>query len=174
MKRISLTAAWLCVCLYAVISAILGPRGLLATQDALRQAEAMRSRVGELRTRYELLDAEWRSLRQDPERIAVEGRALGYLAGDEVALRVRPGRPAAAEPRGPGEMVAFEAPEALGDGEAKAYALAGGLIAAAAYALVAALRRAKAGAGRERSEPPRELEREGETPARAEPVALFG
>lgn len=174
MKRILFTAAWLCICLYAILSAVLGPRGFFATQDALRQAEAMRSRVVELRTRYELLDAEWRSLREDPERIAVEGRDLGYLAGDEVALRVRPRRSASAEPRGPGELVAFEAPEALGDGEAKTYALAGGLIAAAAYALGAALGRAKAGAGRAGSRPARFVEREGETPARAEPVALFG
>lgn len=174
MKRISLTAAWLCICLYAVLSAALGPRGFLATQDALRQAEAMRIRVGELRTRYEQLEAEWRSLREDPERIAVEGRSLGYLAGDEVALRVRPGRPASAEPRGPGQMIAFEAPEALGDREAKGYALSGGLIAAAAYAFVAALRRVKAGVGRKSSEPTRKLDREAETSSRAEPVALFG
>lgn len=174
MKRISLTAAWLCICLYAVLSAALGPRGFLATREALRQAEAMRARVGELRTRYEQLEAEWRSLREDPERIAVEGRSLGYLAGDEVALRLRPRPSASVEPRGPGEMIAFEAPAALGDREAKAYALSGGLIAAAAYALAAALRRAKLGRGREGSETPRKLEREAETPSRAAPVALFG
>lgn len=174
MKRIVLTAAWLCICLYAVLSAAFGPRGFLATQDALRQAEVMRAKVGELRSRYELLEAEWRSLREDPGRIAVEGRSLGFLAEDEVALRIRPRRSALAEPRGPGEMVAFEAPRTLSDPEAKAYALTGGLIAAAAYALAAALRRVKAGAGRGAAGTPRVAEREGETAARTEPVALFG
>lgn len=172
MKRITLSAAWLCICLYAALSAAFGPRGFLATQEAHRQAGAMRANVDELRSRYERFEAEWRSLREDPERIAVEGRTLGYLAGDEVALRVRPRRSAAAEPSGPGRMVSFEAPKALGDGESKAYALAGGLIAAAAYAIAAALRRAKG--GREGAGATRPADEGRESTARSEPVALFG
>lgn len=134
----------------------------------------MRANVDELRSRYERFEAEWRSLREDPARIAIEGRSLGYLAEDEVALRLRPRRSAAADPSGPGEAVSFEQPNALGDGEAKAYALSGGLIAAAVCALAAALKRAKSQGGREGSEEPRAPERKPEAQARAEPVALFG
>lgn len=93
--------------------------------DAQRMAE----NVAELEARNRDLEARWNALRSDPSSIAVEGRALGYLANGELAVRL----PSMAQPdvAYAGRVLLRSEQGAVRPQEARLWALCCGLFAAA-------------------------------------------
>jgi len=139
MKKILLTAAWFAVCAYSLVSAVFGPSGMSATRELERSAAAMRVNLAALEDLNDELGRRWNGLRSDPVTIALEGRSLGFLAADEVAIRlpVEQGR----ELILPGEAIFHEQVPAVPEGSARLAGLASGL-AAGLVAALASRRRA--------------------------------
>lgn len=88
MKRILIVAFWIAAASYCAVATIWGPSGVLVARRANEMAATMRANIDELSERNERYAAELESLRAAPESTALEGRSLGYLAADEVAIRL--------------------------------------------------------------------------------------
>lgn len=142
MKRIILPAAWFAILVYAAASIVLGPTGIQATRAAQAAARAMKANIELLEGTNRSLNARWGGLRSDPVSIALEGRSLGYLAADEVVIRL-PIR-AQTEPLNPGRCVFYEVPPTWTEKQARIAGLLSGLIALSALALGRILARRKA------------------------------
>lgn len=144
MKRSIFFGAWATVLAYCLMSILWGPRGLAATAYARLSTGAMAENLvylEELNADYSL---RWQALRADPDSIAIEGRSLGYIAQDEVALRLSI-KPALSAPSGPGERIVYLPRDAMSDLDAKILALSLGFIACAAHGIASLLRRDKRG-----------------------------
>ncbi|HPE89831.1 MAG TPA: septum formation initiator family protein [Spirochaetia bacterium] len=126
MKRILMIACWIAVASYCAVSAVWGPSGLVATRRATETAAAMRGNIDELARRNERYAAELESLRVAPEATALEARSLGYLASDEVAVRLdletEPTAPAEA-----GRLLEYEGASAIAEARIKDIAAAAGM-----------------------------------------------
>ena len=122
MKRSLATAAWTAIVSYCLISLTLGPFGVLAFRDADGARNAMEGNIVELERMNRAFERQWQALRADAQSVALEGRTLGYLAYDEVAIRLsvggRPGVPAS-----PGDILTLERSGFMDDGAIKLFAL---------------------------------------------------
>ncbi len=140
MKRSIFFGAWVTVLSYCLMTLLWGPRGIAATAYARASTEAMSENLIYLEEMNAAYSQRWQALRADPASIALEGRSLGYLARNEVALRLSI-KPSLAVPSGPGERIVYMPRESMADLDAKILALSLGFIACAAYGIVALLRR---------------------------------
>jgi hypothetical protein len=140
MKRSIFFGAWVTVFAYCLMSLLWGPRGLAATAYARASTLAMAENLASLEELNAAYSQRWQALRADPDSIALEGRSLGYLAQDEVALRLSL-KPSPAVPSGPGERIVYLPRASMSDLDAKILALSLGFIACAAYGIIALLRR---------------------------------
>jgi hypothetical protein len=154
MKRSIFFGAWVTVLAYCIMSLLWGPRGLIATAYAGESTRAMAVNLASLEELNAAYSQLWQALRADPDSIALEGRSLGYLAQNEVALRLSI-KPSPAAPSGPGERIVYLPRQSMSDLDAKILALSLGFIACAAFGIISLLRRerpdgrAAAGLGRE-------------------------
>ncbi|TFG84900.1 MAG: hypothetical protein E4H20_01830 [Spirochaetales bacterium] len=139
MKRSLLNGAWAAVCAYCLMNIYLGPQGILATRDARVSVEAMTENIETLRELNDGYSAVWDALRHDARTIALEGRALGYLARDEVAIRLSIASRSASPP-GPGKRLIFTPKAVLSESASKLAALAMGLLVVA-FGLILSPRR---------------------------------
>ncbi len=140
VKRALLIGAWFAVCAYACISGIWGSRGVYATRYAQSCVREISEHIDSLRRMNEEYDARWNALRSDAAAIAVEGRNLGYLKADEVALRLSPGVQAE-PPRNPGSRVVYMPMEYVPDQDAKILASSIGIVASMAALIREAFRK---------------------------------
>jgi cell division protein FtsB len=88
MKKIILTASWFAVAVYCLLASVYGPAGLLITDQAKVSAAAMRENIELLEKLNADYALEWNALRNDAGLTAVQGRSLGFIASDEVVVRV--------------------------------------------------------------------------------------
>ncbi len=142
MKRSNFFGRWATVLAYCLMSLRWGPRGLTATAYAQLSAGAMADNLASLEELNASYSLRWQALRADPDSIAIEGRSLGYIAQDEVALRLSI-EPALSAPSGPGERIVYLPRDAMSDLDAKILALSLGFIACAAHGIASLLRREK-------------------------------
>jgi hypothetical protein len=110
---------------YCIMSLLWGPRGLAATAYARASTLAMAENLASLEELNAAYSQRWQALRADPDSIALEGRSLGYLAQDEVALRLSL-KPSPAVPSGPGERIVYLPRASMSDLDAKILALSFG------------------------------------------------
>jgi cell division protein FtsB len=88
MKQVILTATWLAIAAYTLLLCIWGPSGLVAMGYAQDSIDSMRQNITVLTNLNNALHDEWQILRTDPEAVVLAGRSLGYLAHDEIAVRL--------------------------------------------------------------------------------------
>ncbi|MDX9958901.1 MAG: septum formation initiator family protein [Spirochaetia bacterium] len=88
MKNIILTASWFAVAVYCILAGVYGPAGLKATAQARQAASAMLTNIDQLEKLNMEYSLEWNALRSDAELIAVQGRSLGFIANDEIVVRL--------------------------------------------------------------------------------------
>ncbi len=81
-------ACWCAFAMYCLLSATVGPAGLLAYKELEGRTASMRANLDSLRRSNDALAQQFQSLRSDPGRAGREARALGYLADGENALIV--------------------------------------------------------------------------------------
>jgi len=88
MKKIILTASWVAVAVYCILTGVYGPSGLNATAQAKESAAAMHRNIDSLEKLNVEYAMEWNALRSDAGLTAVQGRSLGFIASDEVVVRI--------------------------------------------------------------------------------------
>ncbi len=88
MKKIILTASWSAVAVYCILTGVFGPTGLKVTAQAKETAVSMHENIDFLEKLNAEYSIEWNALRSDPGLTAVQGRSLGFIAGDEVVVRI--------------------------------------------------------------------------------------
>lgn len=88
MKKIILTASWCAVAVYCLLTGVYGPAGLKATALAKEASSAMHRNLDFLEKLNADLALEWQALRNDSDITAIQGRSLGFIAKDEVVVRV--------------------------------------------------------------------------------------
>jgi cell division protein FtsB len=88
MKKIILTASWFAVAVYCILTGVYGPSGLKATAQAEEAVAAMHKNINSLEKLNAEYAMEWNALRSDAGLTAVQGRSLGFIASDEVVVRV--------------------------------------------------------------------------------------
>lgn len=107
MKRILIKACWLGLASYCLLSSIAGPSGIVATMKTQVAADEMRQNLLNLETLNSAYAKEWEVLRNIPETTALEARSLGYLAENEVVIRLSIGAGSTVPPS-PGSRISFE------------------------------------------------------------------
>lgn len=107
MKRILLFSIWVGLAAYCALTSVVGPSGILALRQAQAAELSMQSNLRSLEALHESYATEWAGLESVPEMTALEARSLGYIAGDEVVVRM-PFAAAPHVPPSPGERVSFE------------------------------------------------------------------
>lgn len=112
---------------YCILSALIGPAGLLAYEKLGERRAAMSENLAALATRNERLRAELDALRSDPDRVAREARGLGYLGRDEYEFVLVGRSRERIESVEPGDFLPYKAPETVSDRFIKELALVGGL-----------------------------------------------
>jgi len=111
MKRILFLACWTGLSFYCLASLVAGPSGLLVTMETQAASAIMKKNLIGLETLNTRYAQEWDLLRINPETTALEARSLGYLAENEVAIRLSLGN-GPISPASAGFRVNFE-PESL-------------------------------------------------------------
>jgi cell division protein FtsB len=107
MKRILLRACWIGLASYCLLSSIAGPSGIVATRETQAASAAMRKNLDNLVALNTTYAKEWEVLRTNPASTALEARSLGYLAENEIAVRLSVDG-ATAEPPSAGLRISFE------------------------------------------------------------------
>jgi len=88
MKKIILTASWFAIAVYCILTGVYGPAGLKVTAQASKTATAMLENIDNLEKLNSEYSLEWTALRSDANLTAVQGRSLGFIASDEVVVRL--------------------------------------------------------------------------------------
>jgi len=107
MKRIVVFSIWVGLAAYCALTSVVGPSGILALRQAQAAELSMQSNLKSLEALHESYATEWTGLKSVPEMTALEARSLGYIAGDEVVVRM-PFPAAPHTPPSPGERISFE------------------------------------------------------------------
>lgn len=107
MKRIVVISIWVGMAAYCVLTSIVGPSGILALRQAQLTELSMRDNLRSLEALHESFATEWAALESVPEMTALEARSLGYIAGDEVVVRM-PFAATPPSPPSPGNRISFE------------------------------------------------------------------
>jgi len=107
MKRILIISCWIGLASYCVLASTIGPTGLVAVMEAQAAAERMQRNLTVLSSLNADYSAEWEGLRTRPEATVLEARSLGYLADNEVAVRLAVTQDRA-EPPSPGSRLSYE------------------------------------------------------------------
>ncbi|MDX9897603.1 MAG: hypothetical protein RBT62_01670 [Spirochaetia bacterium] len=141
MKRILVASCWMGLASYCMIAMTLGPSGILASRKALEASMSMRENLSHLAAMNSSFSAEWEALKTSPEAIALEARSLGYLADDEIAVRL-PDAALTIVPPNAGKRIEYEPQSILSEADAKGMALIIALMTAIAGLGMRLLRRA--------------------------------
>lgn len=88
MKRLALLSAWFALASYCALSLAYGTSGVVAERALKSDISAMNENLRALEGMNRSFSAEWAALDDDPEAIALEARAIGYVAPDEVVVRL--------------------------------------------------------------------------------------
>ena len=128
MKPLLIASSWLGIATYCILATIAGPSGLIATEKANESVGQMRRNVSVLQSINTAYTVEWEAMSDLPESSALEARSLGYLAIDEVAIRLSVPN---AEPRpaSPGERLVYEPVALIDEGSIKEIAAGVALLA---------------------------------------------
>lgn len=129
MKRILVASCWMGLASYCLLSMTLGPSGMLASRKALEVSIHMRQNLHELADMNSLFTAQWEALKTSPEAIALEARSLGYLADDEIVVRI-PDATSPVVPPSAGRRLEYESQAVLTESGAKALACIVALVTA--------------------------------------------
>lgn len=104
-------ACWMGLASYCLLSSIAGPSGFVATRKTQVSSAVMRNNLVNLVALNSAYSKEWEILRTNPDSTALEARSLGYLAENEIAIRLFV-VDVTAEPPSAGFRISFE-PESL-------------------------------------------------------------
>jgi len=107
MKRILIISCWIGLASYCLLASTIGPTGLVAIMEAQAAAERMQRNLTVLSSLNAGYAAEWEGLRTRPEATVLEARSLGYLADDEVAVRLALTQERS-DPPSPGTRLSYE------------------------------------------------------------------
>jgi len=127
VKRILIASCWIAVVSYCALSALVGPSGLASAMKVASATERMRRNASELSSLNARYSAEWESLRTESEAAVLEARSLGYLADDEVAVRLSVGTPDFVPPTA-GERLSYQPQSVLSERRIKEIAALAGLL----------------------------------------------
>jgi len=141
MKRVILTSLWLAVVSYLCITGIFGNSGLIAIQNASRISMAMEANIRTLQDKNSEYKADLNRLADSPEMIAREGRSLGYLGVNEVAVTIKNKKIPAANVANAGFLLNYTPPLLCQNKTARLYALALGGMVFFAYGLILILKK---------------------------------
>jgi len=131
VKRTLIASCWIGIASYCALSALVGPSGLVSTMKIASATEGMRRNASELSSLNARYSAEWESLRTESEATVLEARSLGYLADNEVAVRLSVSAPESVPPSA-GKRLSYEPVTALPEGRIKGLAALAGLLTAVA------------------------------------------
>jgi len=107
MKRIVVISIWVGMAAYCALTSIVGPSGILALRQAQLTELSMRNNLKSLEALHESFATEWTALESVPEMTALEARSLGYIADNEVVVRM-PFAATPPNPPSPGDRISFE------------------------------------------------------------------
>jgi cell division protein FtsB len=124
--RLIVFSLYIGIFIYCTLSALLGPAGLTAYRRLEQRKAAMEANLGELEAIRKDLNAEIESLKNDPDRAALEARSLGYLHKDEsaVILGEKADRQKSIDT---GTVMPYAEPAAIGDSALKAVSVGASL-----------------------------------------------
>ncbi len=142
MKRIVILACWIAVASYCAMAVVWGPSGVIVTKRAFDTAATMRRNIDDLARRNERYAAELEGLRNASEPTALEARSIGYLAADEVAVRLSL-EPEPAVPAEAGRLLEYTGASALAEARIKDIAAMAGMVVLLAGLALRAARSAR-------------------------------
>ncbi len=128
MKPLLIVSSWLGIATYCILATIAGPSGLIATRRANESAGRMDRNISVLQSINTTYTVEWEAMSDLPESTALEARSLGYLAVDEVAIRLSV-PDAEPLPSSPGERLVYEPVTIIDEGSVKEIAAGVALLA---------------------------------------------
>lgn len=129
MKPILLIPCWIGIASYCILSVIAGPTGLVATQKTKDASHIMRENLNNLENLNATYANDWEILRTNPDAIVLEARSLGYIAGNEIAIRLSVSDEPAV-PDSAGTRISFNSESLLAEKKIKDIALLVGLFSA--------------------------------------------
>lgn len=115
---------WIAIFSYCVPAIIAGPSGILETRNALASADWMRDNLENLSDKNSIFNHELDDLHTLPEPIALEARSLGYVAHNEIVVRMSSAQPIQVFSANPGQLVIYKKDPSLQDVEIKGIAIA--------------------------------------------------
>ena len=107
MKNVVLFSCWIAVVSYCVPAIIAGPSGVLEMKRAASSADAMRENLGQLTEKNSKYAQELEHLHSLPESAALEARSLGYIADNEMVVRMPSATHALVPSPNPGRLVIY-------------------------------------------------------------------
>jgi len=89
----------------------------------LANADWMRNNLESLTVKNKIFSHELEELHKLPEPIALEARSLGYIANNEIVVRIASAQPVPVFTADPGTMVVYQKDSSLNDVEIKGIAM---------------------------------------------------
>lgn len=114
-----------------MIVSIAGPSGIVATKKTHAAVAVMHENLLNLASLNSTYTKEWEILRTNKESTALEARSLGYLAENEVVIRLSIGDEPSLPPSA-GSRLTFESESLMGEKNIKVFSL----LIASFYALI--------------------------------------
>lgn len=121
MKRAIFTSIWVGLVFYTLILFFYGPKGYFSTKTLEKNIFSMEKNIESLELQYFGLDTRWNALRKSPLAIAIDARNAGFLADDEILLRLDMNLEKT--PALPGVIIAPEIPSGLNPQKAALWSL---------------------------------------------------
>jgi hypothetical protein len=118
MKPLLIVSSWLGIAVYCILATVAGPSGIFATRKAQEAVGHMGMNIVALQSLNTAFTVEWKAMADLPESTALEARSLGYLAVDEVAIRLSVPE-AEPKPASPGDRLVYEPVAVIGEAAIK-------------------------------------------------------
>jgi hypothetical protein len=115
MKYLAMFSCWVAVASYCVLAIVAGPSGILEMRSAASSADAMRVNLDQLTGMNTMYALELDQLHSLPESTALEARSLGYIADNEMVVRMTAASPESVPSPNPGRLVIYSKDPALRD-----------------------------------------------------------
>ena len=124
-----LTAAWLGLACYCVLSVLVGKGGLIASSSVSMELGAMRANLSSLRAANTSLSIKIAALQSDPDRIVREARPLGWLAKGDYEIVLVDRNSGLRFPPSAGSVISVAEPSGFSDLDIKLATLLVGIVA---------------------------------------------
>jgi cell division protein FtsB len=115
MKYLVMFSFWIAVAAYCVPAIVAGPSGILEMRRAASSADAMRENLDRLTDMNTMYALELDQLHSLHESTALEARSLGYIADNEIVVRMPTSSLESLPSPNPGHLVIYLKEPALRD-----------------------------------------------------------